>query len=148
MRHVTDDPCTRNSTGRGGSPGEGAPSRFLNMNSGTSPFFAQYSWLQMSVPPAACAGAPRPERRLTPTPSPAFLRTVRRGGRHRICCRIRSWHLANDCRYETLSRWPYFGHASNCQNCRSTRPKGAVLLGVGKCALSWRAASIGAKPEE
>jgi len=49
-REVTDEPCTKNSTGSGGSPGFGAPSRLRNIHSGTSPFLAQYSLLHISPP--------------------------------------------------------------------------------------------------
>ena len=45
---VTDEPCTKNNTGREGSPGLGAPSRLRYIHSGTSPFLAQYSPLQIS----------------------------------------------------------------------------------------------------
>ena len=48
-REVTDEPCTKNSTGRDGSPGFGAPSRLRYIHSGTSPFLAQYSPLQISA---------------------------------------------------------------------------------------------------
>src|SRR5262249_55350543 len=79
MRHVTEDPCTRNNTGRGGSPVVGAPRRLRNINSGTLPFFAQYSWLQMSFRLAASAGVARLHRIRALKPNPAFLRIVRRG---------------------------------------------------------------------
>ncbi len=47
-REVTDEPCTKNTTGRDGSPAFGAPIRLRNIQSGTSPFLAQYSLLQIS----------------------------------------------------------------------------------------------------
>ena len=49
-REVTDEPCTKNTTGRAGSPAFGAPSRLRNIHSGTSPFLAQYSPLQIRLP--------------------------------------------------------------------------------------------------
>src|SRR3954470_4659355 len=73
-REVTDEPCTKNSTGRGDSPALGAPRRLRNIHSGTSPFLAQYSLLQMSpLSDGAgfgfCAAAPvKPAT--TPSPRP------------------------------------------------------------------------------
>src|SRR3978361_172350 len=72
-REVTDEPWTKNTTGRAGSPAFGAPIRLRNIHSGMSPFLVQYSLLQISPPSvamavAACAGmaaaaaAPRPPR--------------------------------------------------------------------------------------
>ena len=60
-REVTDEPCTKNTTGRAGSPAFGAPIRLRYIHNGTSPFLAQYSLLQISPPSegtavAACAG--------------------------------------------------------------------------------------------
>src|ERR1700751_142756 len=52
-REVTEEPCTKNSTGFDGSPGFGAPTRLRNIHNGTSPFFAQYSLLQISPPSVA-----------------------------------------------------------------------------------------------
>src|SRR3954468_1169690 len=73
-REVTDEPCTKNSTGRAGSPGFDAPSRLRNIHSGTSPFLAQYSLLQISPPSEACVGAacpgPVPNPATTPAPTP------------------------------------------------------------------------------
>src|SRR5215218_268707 len=79
---VTEEPWTKNTTGRAGSPGFGAPIRLRNVHSGMSPFLVQYSLLQISPPSvatavAACAGnvaAIPPATR----PSPALLMTVRR----------------------------------------------------------------------
>src|SRR6185369_2782020 len=79
IRHVTEEPCTRKRTGRGDSPGLGAPSRLRNIQRGTSPFLAQYSALQMSLVAAVWAGAETPENRPAPTPNPAVFRTARRG---------------------------------------------------------------------
>src|ERR1700704_5900053 len=83
-RDVTDEPCTKNSTGRAGSPALGAPSRLRNIHNGTSPFLAQYSLLQISPPSEGCAGAacpePEPNAAATPapTPRPATFNSVRR----------------------------------------------------------------------
>src|SRR6195952_4917989 len=79
---VTDEPWTKNTTGRAGSPAFGAPIRLRNIHKGMSPFLVQYSLLQISPPSvgiavAACAGSavaaatPRP-------PMPSAVRTVRR----------------------------------------------------------------------
>src|SRR6267154_3672204 len=46
-RDVTDEPWTKNSTGRDGSPGFGSPTRLRNIHKGISPFFAQYSLLHI-----------------------------------------------------------------------------------------------------
>src|SRR6478736_2770277 len=54
-REVTDEPCTKKTTGRAASPALGAPRRLRNIHSGTSPFFAQYSLLQISPPSVAAA---------------------------------------------------------------------------------------------
>src|SRR4051812_38178770 len=73
-REVTDEPCTKNSTGRAGSPGFGAPSRLRNIHNGTSPFLAQYSLLQISPPseasPLAACPEPEPNAATTPAPTP------------------------------------------------------------------------------
>src|SRR5690349_11999655 len=78
-REVTDEPCTKKTTGRAASPGFGAPSRLRNIHRGTSPFFVQYSLLQISPPsPVLYAGvlsASAPAIR----PRPAPLISVRRG---------------------------------------------------------------------
>src|ERR1700710_1894083 len=79
---VTDEPWTKNTTGRAGSPAFGAPIRLRNIHKGMSPFLVQYSLLHISPPSvatadAACAGiaaaaaGPRP-------PTPSAVRTVRR----------------------------------------------------------------------
>src|SRR5258708_28382603 len=79
---VTDEPWTKNRTGRAGSPALGAPSRLRYIHSGISPFLAQYSLLQISPPSdasavAACAGMAPVIPAATPTPMP--LITARRG---------------------------------------------------------------------
>ena len=48
-RDVTDEPWTKNTTGRAGSPVFGAPTRLRYIQSGMSPFLAQYSPLQISL---------------------------------------------------------------------------------------------------
>src|ERR1700754_5024233 len=84
VREVTDEPCTKNSTGRGGSPAFGAPTRLRNIHSGTSPFLAQYSLLQISPPSdvaaaAVCTGAPANAPTMpSPRPRPAPLMRLRR----------------------------------------------------------------------
>src|SRR5919206_316709 len=55
-REVTDEPCTKNTTGRAGSPDLGAPIRLRYIHNGMSPFFVQYSLLQMSPPCDGTAG--------------------------------------------------------------------------------------------
>src|SRR5205814_8203365 len=57
-RDDTDEPCTRKTTGLGGSDFSGAPLRLRNMYSFTSPLCAQYSAVQ-SAPGCAFAAAPR-----------------------------------------------------------------------------------------
>src|SRR5258707_12829032 len=46
-REVTEEPWTKNTTGRAGSPAFGAPRRLRNIHKGMSPFLAQYSPLQI-----------------------------------------------------------------------------------------------------
>src|SRR5260370_36166111 len=78
---VTDERCTKNSTGRDGSPGFGAPTRVLYIHSGISPFFAQYALLQISPSPvAAFAPGAGSVLAIPPAmrPSPAPLMTARR----------------------------------------------------------------------
>src|ERR1700730_7870778 len=79
---VTDEPWTKNTTGRAGSPALGAPARLRYIQSGTSPFFAQYSLLQISPPSTAAALVPGAGSELASPPatrpSPAPLMTVRR----------------------------------------------------------------------
>src|SRR6476660_3808867 len=80
-REVTEEPCTKNSTGFDGSPGFGAPTRLRNIHSGTSPFFAQYSLLQISPPSIAATAWSVGSAAETPPatrPRPAPLITVRR----------------------------------------------------------------------
>src|SRR4051812_13152562 len=55
---VTEEPWTKNTTGRAGSPALGAPTRLRNIHSGISPFLVQYSLLQISPPSVAAAVAP------------------------------------------------------------------------------------------
>src|SRR5216683_2686051 len=79
---VTDEPWTKNSTGRAGSPALGAPSRLRYIHSGMSPFLVQYSLLQISPPAgasavAACTGTAPVIPAATPAPMP--LITARRG---------------------------------------------------------------------
>src|SRR4051812_5868644 len=85
-REVTDEPWTKNTTGRAGSPGFGAPIRLRNIHKGISPFLVQYSLLQISPPSegtagaalaGATAGTPRP---IPPTPSP--LSSARRASEY------------------------------------------------------------------
>src|SRR5580698_4357025 len=94
VRDVTDEPWTKNRTGRGGSPDFGAPSRLRNIHKGTSPFLAQYSPLQISppcavdVPLASLAARTNPLPRLAApipaAPRPAPLISARRAiGRSR-----------------------------------------------------------------
>src|SRR5216684_5755323 len=86
---VTDEPWTKNSTGRDDSPGFGAPSRLRYIHKGISPFLAQYSLLQISSPPAVaatalCVGSASASPPAT-RPSPAPLMTARRAsGRSRF----------------------------------------------------------------
>src|SRR4030088_393766 len=86
---VTDEPWTKNNTGREGSPAFGAPSRLRYIHKGTSPltspFLAQYSLLQISPPSEAaalalCVGSALASPPAT-KPSPAPLMTVRRASR-------------------------------------------------------------------
>src|SRR6187399_3450953 len=81
-RDVTEEPWTKNTTGRAGSPALGAPIRLRNIHKGMSPFLVQYSLLQISPPSdgtavAACAGIAA----VAATPRPKPLRTVRRATR-------------------------------------------------------------------
>src|SRR3954447_15083224 len=68
-REVTDEPCTKNSTGSGGSPTTGALNLLRYIHSDTSPFLVQYSLLQISPPSEGCAGAACPE----PVPAAATM---------------------------------------------------------------------------
>src|SRR4051794_25992361 len=83
-REVTDEPCTKNNTGSGGSPTMGALSRLRYIHNGTSPFLAQYSPLQISPASdgcavAACAGpVPNAAATTAPTPRLAPFNSVRR----------------------------------------------------------------------
>src|SRR5580704_11269621 len=52
----TEEPWTKNNTGRDGSPAFGAPTRLRYIHNGSSPFLAQYSPLHISLPGmSACA---------------------------------------------------------------------------------------------
>src|SRR4029079_16736647 len=80
-RDVTEEPWTKNTTGRAGSPGFGAPIRLRNIHKGMSPFLVQYSSLQISPPSvatavAACAVDDEAKPPAT-RPRPAPLITVR-----------------------------------------------------------------------
>src|SRR6266446_7994870 len=81
-REVTEEPCTKSTTGRAGSPAFGAPTRLRYIHKGMSPFLAQYSLLQISPPSEPAALAPGVGRALAKPPatrpSPAPLMTVRR----------------------------------------------------------------------
>src|ERR1700681_4356717 len=77
-REETDEPWTKNSTGRDGSPGFGAPTRLRYIHKGISPFLVQYSLLQISPPAvasalAACAGIVPSMPAATPTPRPLIM---------------------------------------------------------------------------
>src|SRR5229473_4686966 len=79
---VTDEPWTKNTTGREGSPAFGAPTRLRYIHNGISPFLAQYSLLQISPPSEAaalalCVGSALASPPTT-KPRPAPLMTVRR----------------------------------------------------------------------
>src|SRR6187399_1179446 len=80
-RDVTDEPWTKNTTGRAGSPALGAPIRLRYIHKGISPFLVQYSLLQISPPSvgtsvAACEGSEAAAPAATPIPS--ALISVRR----------------------------------------------------------------------
>src|SRR5215471_18375602 len=82
-REVTDEPCTKNTTGRATSPAFGAPSRLRYIHKGTSPFLAQYSRLKISPPSGGSSVAA--EAGIAPVmpaakPAPMPLMTVRRAG--------------------------------------------------------------------
>src|SRR5262249_7986529 len=82
-REVTEEPCTKNTTGRAGSPTFGAPSRLRYIHNETSPFLAQYSLLQISPPSGVFAAAG--SAGIAPVmpaaiPAPMPLMTVRRAG--------------------------------------------------------------------
>src|SRR3569833_843312 len=80
VREVTDDPCTKNTTGRDGSPGLGAPSRLRHNHSNTPPFLAQYSLLQIASSAAlASRDGKAPASVAAARPRPADLITARRG---------------------------------------------------------------------
>src|SRR6185503_16220750 len=88
-REVTDEPWTKNTTGRAGSPALGAPIRLRNIHRGISPFLVQYSLLQISPPSdgtavAACAGIAAATPRPSP-PTPIPLRSARRASGYPDC---------------------------------------------------------------
>src|ERR1700710_1281812 len=93
-RDVTDEPWTKNSTGRDGSPAFGAPIRLRYIHKGMSPFFAQYSLLQISPPSAATAlDAVAPVSAPTtpaPRPRPAPLIRLRRASGRSRCFMVSS----------------------------------------------------------
>src|SRR5689334_3403897 len=74
VRAELDEPCTRNSTGSGLSPGFGAPTRLRQRLSLVPPLLAQYSALQISPSVVVVAAEARRDTRLIPAP----IRTVRR----------------------------------------------------------------------
>src|SRR5882724_7090602 len=91
---VTDEPWTKNTTGRAGSPALGTPIRLRNIHKGMSPFLVQYSLLQISPPSvgiafAACAGDAAATPAAT-TPSPAPWMTVRRASNGSGCFMVPS----------------------------------------------------------
>src|SRR2546421_8474765 len=77
-REVTDEPYTKNKTGRGASPFFGAPTRLRNIHNGTSPFLAQYSRLQISPPSIAAFAGSRSASAPAIRPRPAPLMMARR----------------------------------------------------------------------
>src|ERR1700690_808632 len=80
-REVTDEPWTKNRTGRDGSPALGAPTRLRNIHKGTSPFLVQYSLLQISPPSVAAPAFWEGSAAEIPPatrPNPAPLMTARR----------------------------------------------------------------------
>src|SRR3954462_10926239 len=91
---VTDEPWTKNTTGRAGSPALGAPIRLRNIHSGISPFLVQYSLLQISPPSVGTAVAPceGDATAIPPAtrPSPAPLMTVRRASNRSGCFMVPS----------------------------------------------------------
>src|ERR1700722_12181600 len=92
-RDVTDEPCTKNNTGLEGSPALGAPTRLRNIHSGMSPFFAQYSLLQISPPSVAATAPDAGNAAASPPaarPSPAPLMTARRANGWSKCFMISS----------------------------------------------------------
>src|SRR5882757_2052328 len=75
---VTEEPWTKNTTGRAGSPALGAPSRLRYIHKGISPFLVQYSLLQISPPSvavavAACTGMAPAAPAATPRPIPRII---------------------------------------------------------------------------
>src|SRR5712664_2319365 len=105
---VTDEPWTKNSTGREGSPGFGTPSRLRYIYKGISPFFAQYSLLQISpvsevAATAPCADAPASVPATRPSPAP--LMTVRRASNRSRCVMTSSdWTFYLDVEHESSRR--------------------------------------------
>src|SRR6476619_5091332 len=84
VRAELDEPCTRNRTGSGGSPDFGAADRLRQRFRRTSPFFAQYSLLQIGASAfdafvsSATAHEWAPCINPLPAPIPAALRRARR----------------------------------------------------------------------
>src|SRR4051794_11429726 len=91
---VTDEPWTKNTTGRAGSPALGAPIRLRNIHNGMSPFLVQYSLLQISPPSVGTAVALSEGDALAippaTRPSPAPLIPVRRASNRSICFMVSS----------------------------------------------------------
>src|SRR5689334_4005088 len=93
-RAETDEPWTRNSTGRDGSPLDGAAMRLRNSDSDTVPFFAQYSALQSGRSGCISGGAAARATRgdganagaaaNAPSPRPARVISARRETRSSV----------------------------------------------------------------
>jgi hypothetical protein len=150
MRHVTEEPCTRNGTGRGGSPVIGAQSHFRYMYRGASPFFAQYSALQIMLPPTGCAPIGRPE---TKSGADAQSGAFENGATWQGGIGFAHRHLPNDGGHNRLAGGLIKDNLAVCWNGgQFTRPMELVLLGVEQGALSSARGvegdAAGAKPEE
>src|ERR1700756_893884 len=101
-REVTEEPCTKNTIGLAGSPDVGAPRRLRYIHKGTSPFLAQYSPLQISLPSTAAALVGEAPVNVPATrPRPAPLMTARRAKRLSSCVMWTSLPLSLRC-----SRFP------------------------------------------
>src|SRR6478752_7404998 len=139
-REEFEEPCTRNKTGRGGSPGIGARARFRQRLSFTSPFRAQYSALHISVFVAACIGPARPARNPAPAASPAFLRTVRRGNVGSVLLIAASRWAAN-----SFGRRPYFGQTSRLTKRRAVHSPSGASSARGRSRRAWARGAQGYK---
>src|SRR6516162_8364396 len=94
-REVTEEPCTKNTIGLAGSPGLGAPRRLRYIHNDTSPFLAQYSPLQISLPSIAAAWASEaPVNAPATRPRPAQLMMARRAKRVSSCVMLSSLPLS------------------------------------------------------